>query len=134
MTEQVTDIDVLIPDVPTFSTSTGLVLEFHKFKWKETKQILKLLQKYFRVVADPSEENIRYFAAGLGEEVANDIAQFISILVRKTPEETTAILDELYIDEVLSIFVKSIQVNVNFFKEQLKVLIPAEPVEAKTGA
>lgn len=126
------DIDVLLPDIGSISLSTGTVLEFHKFKWKQTKEVLALLQKYFGVVTNPSEENIRILAAGFGEAFTKDIEILVAIVTRKTPEEIQVILDELYVDEVISIFTKTVEVNINFFKGQLTPIFK-KPVEETTG-
>lgn len=126
------DIDVLIPDIGSITLSTGISLEFHKFKWKQTKEVLALLQKYFGVVTNPSEENIRILASGFGEAFAKDIEILVAIVTGKAPEEVQVILDDLYVDEVISLFMKTVEVNISFFKEQFTPILQ-KPVEAMTG-
>jgi hypothetical protein len=126
------DLDVLIPDIGSIELSTGIVLDFHKFKWKQTKEVLVLLQKYFGVVTNPSDENIRILAAGFGEAFAKDIEILVAIVTGKTPEEIQGILDDLYVDEVISVFMRTVEVNINFFKEQFTPILQ-KPVEEKTG-
>lgn len=126
------DLDVLIPDIGSIELSTGTILEFHKFKWRQTKEVLALLQKYFGVVTNPSDENIRILASGFGEAFAKDVEILVAIATGKLPEEIQAILDDLGVDEVISVFSKAIEINVNFFKQQLAPILQ-KPVEEKTG-
>lgn len=126
------DLDILIPDIGSIELSTGTILEFHKFKWRQTKEVLALLQKYFGVVTNPSDENIRILASGFGEAFAKDIEILVAIATGKLPEEIQVILDDLGVDEVISVFAKTIEINVNFFKQQLAPILQ-KPVEVTTG-
>lgn len=126
------DLDVLIPDVGSVTLSTGISLEFHKFKWSQTKQVLVLLQKYFGIITNPSEENIRILAAGFGEQFSKDIELLAAIVTGKAPEEIEAILNDLYVDEVISLFMKIVEINISFFRGQFTPILQ-KPPEETTG-
>jgi hypothetical protein len=127
------DIDVLIPDIGSVELSTGAILEFHKLKWKQTKEVLALLQKYFAIITNPSDENMRILAAGFGEAFAKDLEILVAIGTNKAHEEIQLLLDDLYDDEVISLFKKVVEVNVNFFKAQFTPILQ-KPVEETIGA
>lgn len=125
----VSQIEILIPESKIVTTSQGEV-KFRKFKFSELGQVLKLMQKYFRVITEATESNIALFASALGEEAATDIAEFISIFTGKKKD----FLDELYADEVFTLFITCIKVNINFLKGLYeKEMKPINPQVETTG-
>ena len=122
-----TDLAVLIAD-KSFNTSAGAI-ELRPFKFRDFNKALSIIERYvnvFMVANSAAEIAERLFAKAQEDyEVIADINKLLT-LVMSTPVS----IDDLGFDEVLSLVVEVIDMNLDFFKrigERLNNAQNAEP-------
>ena len=110
-----TDLSVLIAD-RSFNTSAGAI-ELRPFKFKDFNKALSIIERYvnvFMVANTAAEIAERLFAKAQEDyEVIADIHKLLT-LVMATPAPVS--IDDLRFDEVLSLVVEVIDMNLDFFK------------------
>ena len=124
------DLAVLIAD-KSFNTSAGAI-ELRPFKFRDFNKALNIIERYvnvFMVANTAAEIADRLFAKAQEDyEVIADINKLLT-LVMPTPVS----IDDLGFDEVLSLVVEVIDMNLDFFKrigERLNNAQSAEPPAA----
>ena len=124
------DLAVLIAD-KSFNTSAGAI-ELRPFKFRDFNKALNIIERYvnvFMVANTAAEIADRVFAKAQEDyEVIADINKLLT-LVMSTPVS----IDDLGFDEVLSLVVEVIDMNLDFFKrigERLNNAQSAEPPAA----
>ena len=124
------DLAVLIAD-KSFNTSAGAI-ELRPFKFRDFNKALNIIERYvnvFMVANTAAEIADRLFAKAQEDyEVIADINKLLT-LVMSTPVS----IDDLGFDEVLSLVVEVIDMNLDFFKrigERLNNAQSAEPPAA----
>ena len=124
------DLAVLIAD-KSFNTSAGAI-ELCPFKFRDFNKALNIIERYvnvFMVANTAAEIADRLFAKAQEDyEVIADINKLLT-LVMSTPVS----IDDLGFDEVLSLVVEVIDMNLDFFKrigERLNNAQSAEPPAA----
>ena len=124
------DLAVLIAD-KSFNTSAGAI-ELRPFKFRDFNKALNIIERYvnvFMVANTAAEIADRLFAKAQEDyEVIADINKLLT-LVMFTPVS----IDDLGFDEVLSLVVEVIDMNLDFFKrigERLNNAQSAEPPAA----
>jgi len=124
------DLAVLIAD-KSFNTSAGAI-ELRPFKFKDFNKALSIIERYvnvFMVANTAAEIADRLFAkAKENYEVISDINNLLNLVI-----STPVNIDDLGFDEVLSLVVEVIDMNLDFFKrigERLNNAQNAEPPAA----
>ena len=107
------DLAVLIAD-KSFNTSAGAI-ELRPFKFKDFNKALSIIERYvnvFMVANTAAEIADRLFAkAKENYEVISDINNLLNLVI-----STPVNIDDLGFDEVLSLVVEVIDMNLDFFK------------------
>ncbi|MFZ9738866.1 MAG: hypothetical protein ACO3EZ_12735 [Prochlorotrichaceae cyanobacterium] len=115
-----TDLAVLIAD-RSFNTSAGAI-ELRPFKFKDFNKALSIIERYvnvFMVANTAAEIADRLFAKAQEEyEVIADIHKLLYLVMVKPVgiEAKPVDIDDLRFDEVLSLVVEVIDMNLDFFK------------------
>lgn len=124
------DLAVLIAD-KSFNTSAGAI-ELRPFKFKDFNKALSIIERYvnvFMVANTAAEIADRLFAKAKEDyEVISDINNLLNLVI-----STPVNIDDLGFDEVLSLVVEVIDMNLDFFKrigERLNNAQNAEPPAA----
>ena len=124
------DLAVLIAD-KSFNTSAGAI-ELRPFKFRDFNKALNIIERYvnvFMVANTAAEIADRLFAKAQEDyEVIADINKLLTLVI-----PTPVSIDDLGFDEVLSLVVEVIDMNLDFFKrigERLNNAQSAEPPAA----
>ena len=124
------DLAVLIAD-KSFNTSAGAI-ELRPFKFRDFNKALNIIERYvnvFMVANTAAEIADRLFAKAQEDyEVIADINKLLTLVI-----STPVSIDDLGFDEVLSLVVEVIDMNLDFFKrigERLNNAQSAEPPAA----